>query len=55
MQRACKVLTEAQGINGNKDYAYKMLKQITTEEEYVRIIDTLPLDMVTKLRLKEIL
>ena len=55
LQRACKVLTEAQGINGNKDYAYKMLKQITTEEEYVRIIDTLPLDMVTKLRLKEIL
>ena len=55
LKRACKVLTEVQGINANKDYAYKMLLQVTTEEEYVQMIDALPLDMAAKLRLKEIL
>ena len=55
LQRACRVLTEAQGINGNKDYAYRMLLQVTTEEEYAQMIDGLPVDMATKLRLKEIL
>ena len=55
LQRACKVLTESQGINGNKSYAYKMLKQATTEEEYAQMIDGLPVDMATKLRLKETL
>ena len=55
LQRACRVLTEAQGINANKDYAYRMLLQVTTEEEYAQMIDGLPVDMATKLRLKEIL
>ena len=55
LKRACKVLAEAQGINGNKDSAYKTLKAVTSEEEYAKVIDTLPVDMATKQRLKEIL
>ena len=55
LERAQKVLTDAQGANPNKVQAYNALKQVTTEEEYVQIIDSLPVDMVTKLRLKEIL
>ena len=55
LERAQKVLTEAQGANPNKEYAYRLLQQVTTEEEYVQMIDGLPVDMVTKLRLKEIL
>ena len=55
LKRACKVLAEAQGINGNKDSAYKTLKEVTSEEEYAKVVDTLPVDMATKQRLKEIL
>ncbi|MBO5736222.1 MAG: alpha-xylosidase [Clostridia bacterium] len=55
LQRAGKVLTEAQGINGNKDYAYKALLQVASEAEYAQMIEALPLDMATKLRLKEVL
>jgi hypothetical protein len=55
LQRACRVLTESQGINGNKEYAYRMLLQATAEEQYAQMIDGLPVDMATKLRLKEIL
>ena len=53
--RAKKILTEAQGINGNKEYAYQALLQVQTEEQYAQMIDSLPVDMATKLRLKEIL
>ena len=55
LARAQKVLTEAQGVNNNKEYAYRMLLQATTEEHYAQMIDSLPVDMATKLRLKEIL
>ena len=55
LDRAQKVLTEAQGANPNKKYAYDVLKQVTTEEEYVQTVDALSLDLATKLRLKEIL
>ena len=55
LERAQKVLTDAQGANPNKVQAYNAWKQVTTEEEYVQIIESLPVDMVTKLRLKEIL
>jgi alpha-glucosidase (family GH31 glycosyl hydrolase) len=55
LTRAQKVLTEAQGLNNNKEYAYRMLLQATTEEHYAQMIDSLPVDMATKLRLKEIL
>lgn len=55
IDRAQKVLTEAQGVNSNKKYAYDVLKQVTTEEEYAQTVDALTLDLATKLRLKEIL
>lgn len=55
IDRAQKVLTEAQGVNSNKKYAYNVLKQVTTEEEYAQTVDALTLDLATKLRLKEIL
>ena len=55
LDRAQKVLTEAQGLNPNKKYAYDVLKQVASEEEYAQMVDALPLDMATKLRLKEIL
>lgn len=52
--RARKVLTEAQGINPNKEYAYRVLMQAATEEEYAQAIEGLPVDMATKLRLREL-
>jgi hypothetical protein len=55
LQRATKVLAEAQGVNGNKELAYQTLLQATTEAEYAQAIDGLPVDMATKLRLKETL
>ncbi len=53
--RAQKVLTEAQGINVNKEYSWKLLIQAPTEEDFFQTIETLPVDMATKLRLKEVL
>ena len=55
LERAQKVLTEAQGMNVNKVNSYFALQQVSTEEEYVQMIDGLPVEMLTKLRLKEIL
>lgn len=55
LARAQKVLTEAQGINPNKEYAYRVLLQADTEETYAQMIDALPVDMAAKLRLKEVL
>lgn len=53
--RAKKVLTEAQGVNANKEYSFRVLAQVNTEEEFAQTIEALPLDMATKLRLKEVL
>ena len=55
LAHAQKVLTEAQGINPNKEYAYRVLLQADTEETYAQMIDALPVDMAAKLRLKEVL
>ncbi|MBQ7948523.1 MAG: alpha-xylosidase [Clostridia bacterium] len=55
LKGAQRILTESQGVNYNKEYAWRILLQATTEEEYVQLIDALPVDMATKLRLKETL
>jgi len=54
LERAKRVLTEAQGANINKEQAWHILLQARTEEEYLATLDNLPVDLATKLRLKEI-
>jgi hypothetical protein len=54
-EHAKRVLTDVQGINANKEYSWRVLAQLTTEEEFILTVDALPVDMATKLRLKEVL
>ena len=52
---AKKVLTEAQGSNIHKKASWDILSEMTTEEEFIEAVETLPVDMATKSRIKEVL
>jgi len=49
------VLTEAQGSNMHKRASWDILSGVTTEEEFIETVETLPVDMAAKLRIKEVL
>ena len=54
-EHAKKVLTEAQGSNMHKRASWDILSGVTTEEEFIETVETLPVDMAAKLRIKEVL
>ncbi len=53
VERAKKVLTQAQAGNYAKELAWKAIKAATTLAEYNEAVDNATLDLATKMRLKE--
>ncbi len=53
VERAKKILTQAQAGNYAKELAWRVIQASMTEEEYLEAVDNATLELCTKLRLKE--